>query len=540
MDPNNLVLEISSDEDGDWNDHVRGVPDDGDGDDCNWFAELFGEAKENYGDDSEAVVVVSESEKPVKNSNSKSKSKLKLKVKLKSKSSVVDVDDDCVVLDKDPNAPVQVRNDDSGNGDDDSDEIVVVGEKGQVACRDYPHSRHLCIKFPFSTTPNESHCNQCYCYVCDSLAPCLYWGNGTVSTDHCHATDKDEFWIQKRKNAKNGCKIVQPVTQLTQADPQTPAPALAQPQNQIPNPDLIHAYHTSAHLQYPNFSSQYRNNILASRAKVHPDLASQFVLRAHQKYNLGSRLHRPVFKRHGPVRVGTTVNQTPYGSFRGNFGNLSRQQNYLVNRMLSRSSKSLGSLQPNAVNGMQPSNSMHHPFLSPTNTPPSVNPQPLLHQSQVSNHSNPNFQSHVNSNPFPSAMHFQQANLLPPSSFIPQPPSGQPSYAVQAEPVYPVPSKTIVDSPVVPASDITQNFSQGNQAQGPIVDSGFEDYGFDSLAGQDSTTPGSTNNSSLAAVSGGLADYQYDWIFDDQPIEPGFTDYSSDSAYIDTGPIFNF
>ncbi|URD95143.1 hypothetical protein MUK42_30046 [Musa troglodytarum] len=27
----------------------------------------------------------------------------------------------------------------------------------QVACRDYPHSRHLCAKYPFSKTPTSSH-----------------------------------------------------------------------------------------------------------------------------------------------------------------------------------------------------------------------------------------------------------------------------------------------------------------------------------------------------------------------------------------------
>lgn len=29
----------------------------------------------------------------------------------------------------------------------------------QVACRDYPHPRHLCAKFPFSSTQHESRCD---------------------------------------------------------------------------------------------------------------------------------------------------------------------------------------------------------------------------------------------------------------------------------------------------------------------------------------------------------------------------------------------
>jgi hypothetical protein len=30
----------------------------------------------------------------------------------------------------------------------------------QIACRDYPHPRHLCAKHPFSSTPHDRHCDQ--------------------------------------------------------------------------------------------------------------------------------------------------------------------------------------------------------------------------------------------------------------------------------------------------------------------------------------------------------------------------------------------
>ncbi|CAJ1968258.1 unnamed protein product [Sphenostylis stenocarpa] len=73
-----------------------------------------------------------------------------------------------------------------------------------IACRDYPHPRHLCAKFPFSSTPHEKHCSQCHCYVCDSPAPCLKWGTGGLSLDHCHASDKTELWKTQRKNFKLG------------------------------------------------------------------------------------------------------------------------------------------------------------------------------------------------------------------------------------------------------------------------------------------------------------------------------------------------
>ncbi|KAJ0967423.1 hypothetical protein J5N97_024340 [Dioscorea zingiberensis] len=98
-------------------------------------------------------------------------------------------DDDCLVLDSDPDKIVSATNDKEDV--DESDELLVVGEKGQVACRDYPHSRHLCANFPFSTTPHERHCSLCHCYVCDLPAPCGYWGDGLSSTNHCHSTDKE-------------------------------------------------------------------------------------------------------------------------------------------------------------------------------------------------------------------------------------------------------------------------------------------------------------------------------------------------------------
>ncbi|KAK1290844.1 hypothetical protein QJS10_CPB18g01901 [Acorus calamus] len=107
-------------------------------------------------------------------------------------------DDDCVVLEGDPDAPVKL----SGDGEDGSDELLVVAEKGQLACRDYPHPRHLCAMFPFRSTPHEKHCHLCHCYVCDSLAPCTNWGSGLSAADHCHSTDKESKWHILRSSLK--------------------------------------------------------------------------------------------------------------------------------------------------------------------------------------------------------------------------------------------------------------------------------------------------------------------------------------------------
>ncbi|KAL5731366.1 hypothetical protein ACHQM5_004101 [Ranunculus cassubicifolius] len=113
--------------------------------------------------------------------------------------SLDDDDDDCVILDGDPNKPVTV----SANACENStDELLIVAEKGQVACRDYPHARHLCAQFPFSTSPHKNYCDKCHCYVCDTPAPCGYWGIGVWGGDHCHSNDKDEYWKLQRKSLR--------------------------------------------------------------------------------------------------------------------------------------------------------------------------------------------------------------------------------------------------------------------------------------------------------------------------------------------------
>lgn len=115
--------------------------------------------------------------------------------------------EDCFILDFDP-----------GDGDDltlnvfsknnvqhvdgVSPDVSVVGEKGKVACRDYPHSRHVCVKYPFGQTPHDSYCDLCYCFVCDVAAPCKNW---TGVSGHCHAVD-NAVWRVERKARKNSGK----------------------------------------------------------------------------------------------------------------------------------------------------------------------------------------------------------------------------------------------------------------------------------------------------------------------------------------------
>ncbi|KAB8112927.1 hypothetical protein EE612_051732 [Oryza sativa] len=112
-------------------------------------------------------------------------------------------DDDCVVLDGDPDDVVAVAGEKGSEGDGSSDELQIVAEKGPVACRDFPHSRHLCSNLPFSTTSHVKYCSMCHCFVCDTPAPCNYWGKGTEIYDHCHATDKEKKWKAMRHTFKS-------------------------------------------------------------------------------------------------------------------------------------------------------------------------------------------------------------------------------------------------------------------------------------------------------------------------------------------------
>ncbi|KAK9689925.1 hypothetical protein RND81_09G091400 [Saponaria officinalis] len=112
--------------------------------------------------------------------------------------------EDCFILEYDPNELPKLENLSlCDNSHDDDDDLCILAHKGKVACRDYPHPRHICATYSFDKTPHESHCNMCYCYICDVPAPCKQWTN--VSTErllsHCHASDDIQFWRSERKLA---------------------------------------------------------------------------------------------------------------------------------------------------------------------------------------------------------------------------------------------------------------------------------------------------------------------------------------------------
>ncbi|XP_041005401.1 uncharacterized protein LOC121250353 isoform X3 [Juglans microcarpa x Juglans regia] len=323
MDPMPVILDISSDEEMGLSEPQGG---DGDGDDFDWISKLFDGADDKEpGNDSDDVVVLGESI----NTNRKSKS---------SKSTMGDTDDDCVILEGDPDNPIAVVDDAVGG----SDELNIVGEKGQIACRDYPHPRHHCAKYPFSSTPHERHCEQCHCYICESLAPCLHWVTGISNVDHCHATDKEEIWKIKRKSFKLGGSA--PLPGIKSSDASLPA-ALAQlqaqlldniplapnpmPQNQVSRPNIIRACSKVASYAVPNIIGQGRSQQPASvlvKTRTHPRLVSPHLLgvrnsviqrdRAMTVGNAGPGFvpSHTMFKKTGAVRGALPMHPSVYSS----------------------------------------------------------------------------------------------------------------------------------------------------------------------------------------------------------------------------------
>ncbi|KAB2602022.1 hypothetical protein D8674_003027 [Pyrus ussuriensis x Pyrus communis] len=282
-------------------------------DNLDWVSELLEPVdKVTDYDDSDDVVVISEV-------NSKPRQK-------SSKRTVADDDDDCLVLDGNPDKPVLVV-ENSGSG---SDELLVVGETGQVACRDYPHPRHLCAKFPFKTTQHENHCDLCHCYVCDSLAPCVYWSTGGSNFNHCHATDKEESWRILRKKFKTPKIAPLPASNNLAPTKHSPVPPhniikLAPnsiSQNQVSRPAAIH-HCTSAGRTMPSIRS-HQSEYLFPKNQVPPCSVSKQLLGARANVvgrnrgqnigHLGPVSSHSTFKRVGALGVSLPMNRTTFVS----------------------------------------------------------------------------------------------------------------------------------------------------------------------------------------------------------------------------------
>ncbi|CAA7049134.1 unnamed protein product [Microthlaspi erraticum] len=108
--------------------------------------------------------------------------------------------EDCFILDFYPFDSFDVKKLSLyGHDSEKEKDLAIIHETGQVACRDYPHPRHLCLNFPFGSTSNATHCDLCYCYVCDKPAPCAQW-----MSSHCNTSaDSTERKISENQNYCN-------------------------------------------------------------------------------------------------------------------------------------------------------------------------------------------------------------------------------------------------------------------------------------------------------------------------------------------------
>ncbi|XP_050206539.1 uncharacterized protein LOC126656097 isoform X2 [Mercurialis annua] len=327
MASNPVIFDISSDEEATSFDEMRsssgGCGDDDD--DHDWLTQLLENFDRERADSSSScddVVVIGEYIPANKNIKEKPSKLVKH----------FDDDDDCVILECDPEKSVDVVD----NCDDDGDDILVVGQKGQIACRDYPHPRHLCAKYPFSSTPHEKYCELCHCYVCDSLAPCALWVAGVSTIDHCHATDKQEMWKRLRESSRLGKKSPLPVPKcpdahlpvtlplLNQLPPEKiiRAAAITRTHNMVSRRDTIRSC-SSARFSVPNIISQTRN-----QRPVYAQGRNGF-LPGFPQHSAGIGMHnntlaqdrgphvvfsKTTFKKPGIIRQAAVVNQSVCGS----------------------------------------------------------------------------------------------------------------------------------------------------------------------------------------------------------------------------------
>lgn len=118
MDPEAVIFDLSSDEDVGWGQNLGNGDNDCDRvEDCKWIQDFFN-------DDSDDVVVVSEVVVKPK--------ERKLKISYNDYVKDFNDDDDCLILDGDPDKAVKGQKIQNDTGQSDSDELVVVGETGQV------------------------------------------------------------------------------------------------------------------------------------------------------------------------------------------------------------------------------------------------------------------------------------------------------------------------------------------------------------------------------------------------------------------------
>lgn len=278
----------------------------------------------------------------------------------------------------------------------------------QIACRDFPHSRHLCSNLPFSATSHVKHCimvsnrhfhalmfwgiqyvkhdrnatdtislmaccilvfqMQCHCFVCDAPAPCKYWGNSTSADDHCHATDKESKWTYMRQIFKK--KLLQgsfPEKHQNGVYSAMAAPKQQHMQCHVPvpqSPSVSHGSHPSLSMQSPLLNEGSQNQqrhpsvrvSLSVGATVSSPRAGRGIGNAHIAQSTHSHA---IFKRAGAVApVFATTNARQFCS--------SAPDDLLMQQALSHASQPVQAAPTtNAFTGTSQNNHFQRSFSAP-------------------------------------------------------------------------------------------------------------------------------------------------------------------------------
>jgi hypothetical protein len=177
---------------------------------------------------------------------------------------------------------------------------------------------------------------QCHCFVCDTPAPCKYWGNGASFTEHCHATDKEGQWKELRQAFKckrmpaSGPEKHQSVTCSTMMSPgqQSMFFEVAVPQS-LPSNLGHHSVASQSPVLYDVSQIQQRNSSvrvsLCLAGTVSTPRAGRGTGNSHIPQNTHSHA---MFKRLGsfpPVHTTTNANR---------FGSAASLDNSMINQAL--------------------------------------------------------------------------------------------------------------------------------------------------------------------------------------------------------------
>ena len=154
---------------------------------------------------------------------------------------------------------------------------------------------------------------QCHCYVCDVLAPCLLWGQGKQTTDHCHAYEKDSKWKMMRDKARNPPGKLAGKPRAIQPSPYIPSAGL---NNNSISYSYQSAFHSSlnqwaANLNIPP-STQVRSHVRIATTSVLPNIPP----RPMGPFNGSTFIQAPTGKvrfRSSCIRPNTVILNRPSG-----------------------------------------------------------------------------------------------------------------------------------------------------------------------------------------------------------------------------------